>query len=288
MKFSFVAGCLVMGISVSAFAQSPDTRLTKFLAKFPAADSDADGKLTMEEALAYRKKMRGDKTSTRKQPDSPAKRYPIEELAELYEARDFRGMPFRFFEPEIKEGEKYPLVLSLHGAGGKGRDNRKNLKPWNGTLAEPELQKKYPCFIVAPQSAGPWRVAGKDPDLTAELVATFPPVWKQVMEKRAGFVAKSDDGVLGIVFDLLDQIAETYPVDVDRVYVLGHSMGGFGTFESIARQPNRFAAAIPSAGGLVPWHDPETFKHVPVWAFHGEQDSTVIPELTGVVFEQMK
>ena len=48
---------------------------------------------------------------------------------------------------------------------------------------------------------------------------------------------------------LLDEIAEKYKVDQDRIYLTGLSMGGFGTWALAAYQPNRFAAIVPICGG---------------------------------------
>lgn len=271
-------------------AQTTDPRLERILQRFPDADTNQDGKLTRDEANAYRALMKEKKSegSSRGEPKSPAKRYTESELAEIFEAREFNGLLYRFFAPETNGEEKYPLILSLHGAGGKGTNNRKNLKFWNGIVTEPEFQKEHPCFVVAPQSDGAWRVKGSEPELTDELIGTFSETWQQVISRRRGFAEANTGGNLQTVFQLLDHLAETCPVDTDRVYVLGHSMGGFGSFECLAMEPERFAAAIPSAGGLSPWHDPESFKHVPVWAFHGDQDRTVVPELTEVVFNRMK
>lgn len=277
--------------TVTALAQTEDPRLAKFLERFPEADQNGDGILTMEEAMAYRReKQKADRPAgnRRAEPQAPGKRYAEGELAELFEAREFEGMPYRFFAPKVEEGKTYPLVLSLHGAGGKGSDNRKNLKPWLGPLTEPEFQERHPCFIVAPQSPEAWRIPGSEPEVTPELTATFPGIWQEILEKRGGFITPVTDGKLGTALALLDQLGGELPIDPDRVYVLGHSMGGFGSFEAIATDPDRFAAAIPSAGGLAPWHDPKTFANVPVWAFHGSEDGTVVPGLTRSVFDRMK
>ena len=252
--------------------------------KHPGADLNKDGILTLEEAKTFRK-------GTPRSPDSPPKprgRATVQELAKSYEAREFNGLLYRFFAPDSEEGKRYPLILSLHGAGGKGNDNLRNLKPWNGPIVTPEFQDKHPCFVVVPQSDQAWRVAGSVPEIGPEEIAGFPEIWQKVAESRRMFLSKSPGGKLGLVFDLLDALARELPIDTDRVYVLGHSMGGFGSFEAIAVQPDRFAAAIPSAGGLSPWHDPAVFKHVPVWAFHGSLDRTVPPELTADVFERLK
>ena len=265
-------------------------RLAKVLQKFPAADANEDGKLTMEEFMNFRGSVRQKKgTRPAVAPTAPGiKRYSTQELASRMKAGTFQGVPYRFFVPDkIDESGKLPLILSLHGAGGKGRDNLQNLKPWNGVITDPAFQEKYPCFVVAPQSVGPWKVAGSVPDVTPELIATFPEIWQELARTREGFLRKAEDGTLGLVFALLDKIAAEYPVDEDRVYVLGHSMGGFGSFESIAMAPDRFAAAIPSAGGLSPWHDPAKFAHVPIWAFHGENDTTVPFSLSQLVFDRL-
>ena len=46
----------------------------------------------------------------------------------------------------IDASKTYPLVLSLHGAGGKGSDNLKSLKVWTEFLADENLRRKHPCF----------------------------------------------------------------------------------------------------------------------------------------------
>ncbi|MEM0969305.1 MAG: alpha/beta fold hydrolase, partial [Verrucomicrobiota bacterium] len=220
-------------------------------------------------------------------PASPITRYTESQLTERFEAKTFQDIHYRFFEPDNPDGEKLPLLLSLHGAGGKGTDNVKNLKIWNGVITEPEFQAKHPCYIVVPQSVGPWRVAGSEPNVTDDMIETFPEIWQRIISGRKAWLEANPKGNLQTVFALLDSLGQDLPVDLDRVYVLGHSMGGFGSFEAIAQAPNRFAAAIPSAGGLAAWHDPQTFAHVPIWAFHGDQDTTVPFALSQLVFDQL-
>ncbi len=268
-----------------------DQRLITYLQKHPEADANLDGELTLEEAKAHRKQMRGSGT-TPSRGGQESIRYSSGDLAKIFEAREFQGVPYRFFAPDAEvhpDRMKFPLILSLHGAGGKGTDNLKNLKSWNGTITEPEFQARYPCYVVVPQSAAPWKVPGSSPKVTEEMVASFPPVWQTMAAARPGFLSVDERQlVLGGVFALLDELQASEAIDADRVYVLGHSMGGFGTFETLAEQPNRFAAAISSAGGLSPWHDPKAFAHVPIWAFHGDKDSTVPIELSQIVFDRLE
>jgi len=172
--------------------------------------------------------------------------------------------------------------------GGKGSDNLKNLRTWNGVLSEPSFQKKYPCFVLVPNSPSYWLDSrAPKPDLSERALATYPEVWREALAARKGLSSSSNPGNLDKVFKLIDSLSKTHPIDPDRVYVLGHSMGGFGSWTAIAAEPDRFAAAIPSAGGLSPWHDVNRIAHVPIWAFHGEDDKTVSVEFTRVPFEQL-
>ena len=72
----------------------------------------------------------------------------------------------------------------------------------------------------------------------------------------------------------LDQLIAKKPIDTRRIYLTGLSMGGYGTWDLIARQPERFAAAIPICGGGDP-ATAERIKHIPLWVFHGDADSAV-------------
>jgi predicted peptidase len=81
---------------------------------------------------------------------------------------------------------------------------------------------------------------------------------------------------------LLDAVQTGYRVDQGRVYLTGLSMGGFGVWNYALRYPARFAAIVPIAGGYRFYERtiPDNIcdlKDLPVWAFHGGQDTTVPP-----------
>ena len=132
--------------------------------------------------------------------------------------------------------EAWPLLLFLHGAGERG-DSLARVKQ-HGPPKRIARGERFPFILVAPQApaGGGWDA----PSLLA----------------------------------LLDEIAATYRVDDDRVYVTGLSMGGFGTWSLIAADPDRFAAAAPICGGGEPWRIC-AIGRLPVWAFHGEADPVV-------------
>ena len=80
-----------------------------------------------------------------------------ERWQDLYEPEVFEGMPVRVMKPLGFDSKKtYPLIVSLHGAGGKGTNNDKQLKDWNRQLAEQQRRKDFPCYVVAPQAAELW------------------------------------------------------------------------------------------------------------------------------------
>ncbi len=74
---------------------------------------------------------------------------------------------------------------------------------------------------------------------------------------------------------LLKDVSKRLKVDPDRVYLTGLSMGGYGTWETAFKYPDLFAAIIPICGRGDP-SMAERIKQVPVWIFHGAQD-TVVP-----------
>ena len=76
---------------------------------------------------------------------------------------------------------------------------------------------------------------------------------------------------------MLDMEIERTGADRNRIYVMGISMGGFGTWDSISRYPEKFAAAFPVCGG-VDVKQVENFKKVPLLIYHGEVDSVVVPK----------
>ena len=65
-------------------------------------------------------------------------------------------------------------------------------------------------------------------------------------------------------------------VDPKRVYITGASMGGYAAWQLCISHPEWFAAAVPVCGGGMYW-DAGRLKDLPIWAFHGMQDTVVLP-----------
>lgn len=72
----------------------------------------------------------------------------------------------------------------------------------------------------------------------------------------------------------LDYICETLPVDKDRIYLTGLSMGGTGTWMLAMAEPERFAAIAPVCGTGIMWNT-ACLVDMPIYIYHGDCDSTV-------------
>jgi len=178
---------------------------------------------------------------------------------------DGTTLPYRLFIPDsYSSARDYPLVLALHGAGERGTDN--NLQLTNTRMAtcwaDSIAQIQHPCFVLAPQCplGGSWSTG--DPTSLLRIEAAT-------------------------VIDILDSLTREFSVDTNRVYITGFSMGGSGTWEFIMRFPERFAAAVPMAGGMNPAYA-ERCADVPIWDFHGTVDQLVSVQYSRVMIDSLR
>jgi predicted peptidase len=154
-----------------------------------------------------------------------------------------------FVPPDYDAAKKYPIILWLHRAAGRGSDNFSQL--WGGNFAGshfraiPANQAKYHAFVLAPQvdATKGW----------ARPHTNTPPV------------------AIRVALEILDTIEKQYSVDSAREYVVGQSMGGEGVWAALSIAPERFAAAITLCGYGDAHMVPRVAK-VPVWIFQGEGD----------------
>jgi len=84
----------------------------------------------------------------------------------------------------------------------------------------------------------------------------------------------------------LDEMIRTFSADPHRIYLCGLSMGGFGTWYTAMAYPRLFAAIAPCCGGGMAWNA-QSLK-MPVWAFHGLDDTVVSPNQTIEMIEALK
>lgn len=175
---------------------------------------------------------------------------------ELYAKGSNDVLVYRLFTPETEE-EKVPLILYLHGAGAIGDDNITQITTKDAaSFVTEEMQETHPCYVLAPQLPERYTAAGESP--TDEQSAKG---W-------------TDEEVQEALMETIEEIAGTNGnVDMDRIYITGHSMGALGVWGMIAAYPDVFAAAVPISGlwdGSV-----DDLVDLPIWIFHGEKDEVV-------------
>lgn len=180
---------------------------------------------------------------------------------EQFEARTFKGesgeLKYRLLKPKDYDANKqYPLVVFFHGAGERGSDNAKQLVHGMGNFASDEIRAKYPAFVIAPQCP-----EGKQ--------------WVNVPWSHDKHTMPKDASEpMQLTIDLIGALQKEFSIDKSRLYVTGLSMGGFGTWDIIQREPTMFAAAAPICGGG-DVDGAKTIVKLPIWAFHGDQDTAV-------------
>jgi predicted peptidase len=150
------------------------------------------------------------------------------------------------------DGERWPLILFLHGAGERG-SNLEKVKV-HGPPKLIEAGQQIPAIVVSPQCPEEsW--------------------WTEHLDALEA---------------LLDDLTSRLPVDPDRVYVTGISMGGYGTWALAASQPERFAAAAPICGGGSGVGTALRVGGLPIWAFHGDADPVVPVEESKRIVEAIE
>jgi predicted peptidase len=92
---------------------------------------------------------------------------------------------------------------------------------------------------------------------------------------------------LSLVLELMDSLPAEFHIDRNRIYITGLSMGGFGTWDILARRPEVVAAAIPVCGN---GYEPAVpaFAKIPIWVFHGGSDPLVKPEYSRKMVEAIR
>ncbi len=191
-----------------------------------------------------------------------------------YEKKSFayttdKNLPYRILYPEnYDRNKKYPLILVLHGAGERGNDNEKQLMHGAKMFLTPENRTQYPAIVVFPQcpSNSYWATSSIDRSKSpVQFRFNYDsiPNWPQA---AANALAK--------------QLANEESVDQSRIYITGLSMGGMGTFESVYRNPNFYAAAAPICGGGNDSLYNNSIKNTAFRVFHGDADAVVSVNLS--------
>src|SRR6185436_3105755 len=129
-------------------------------------------------------------------------------------AADSTVQPYRLFVPANYDAKKkWPLIVALHGMGG---DENSFFNGYSKGVIKEEAEKRG-YLIVCPKGRG-----------------------SAAMYRGA---AERD------VLDVIKEARRDFNIDPDRIYLMGHSMGGYGTWSVAMNNPELFAALAPISGG---------------------------------------
>ncbi|MBI3273181.1 MAG: prolyl oligopeptidase family serine peptidase [Planctomycetes bacterium] len=156
-----------------------------------------------------------------------------------------------------------PLVIGLHGGGAGVGDAGSAASQWSGA-------------------------GGKG------AICVFPQVL-EALDETEWYKQKEQQYLLA----LIEEVKHTYRIDTNHIYVVGHSMGGFGTWSLAGHHSDLFAAAASGAGGPIvaveggkgTRHEPgqlENYFNLPIWFFHGTDDQQVPVEPDRYADDKMK
>ena len=160
-------------------------------------------------------------------------------------------LPYLLFLPQSYDGKtELPLLIFLHGSGERGPGNLELVKK-HGPPKIVESKPEFPFITVSPQCP-------KDQRWSPEQVVA-----------------------------LVNQVAERFHADRDRLYITGLSMGGYGTWATTTAYPKMFAAAVPICGGGNP-ESADTLVDLPIWVFHGAKDTAVSLERSEKMVEAIR
>ena len=163
---------------------------------------------------------------------------PMIASAQLYACRDSikDGYNFWLYVPEDYNDTVMdkPVVMFLHGKSLCGKNLANVLR--YGSIDALKRGRKIDAFVVAPQTQDTWK-----PDK---------------------------------VWDVYEWVKNKYNVDTCRLYVLGMSLGGYGTINVTATYPDTVAAAMALCGGATV-DSLCGLGEVPLWILHGTADRDV-------------
>lgn len=163
--------------------------------------------------------------------------------------RLFQPAKYRDAPAKAARKGKYPLVVALHGFGERGGENTTQIvaNQLAYAFAQPDRQRTDPSFVIAPQAP-----------------TALPPE----------FFIWNPDQLHQWLLQLVEDAERRYPIDPDRVYLTGLSMGSIGSYALLPKASDVFAGALLATGMGDP-ADAPTLAGIPLWANHSVDDDTV-------------
>lgn len=279
----------------SPFTFNFETFMNEWLTEYPVKVSDltvGETKVSKEEdAIGNRVIPEADKFAVRKE-------FKGTYLNAIKNEEEELTLNYAAFEPDnLKDGEKNPLLIWLHGQGEGGEDITISLLGNEVTaLTRDDIQSQFTsgdevgAYVLAVQTPTYWMDEGDGTNGSGAGVSRYTEI---------------------LMDAITDYVASNPNVDPNRIYLSGCSNGGYMTLNMAITYPDYFAALVPNApaysyynfeknedgsykkvkdeetGYEMPvqletrWFDQEKVdkvKDIPMWFIHSADDTTVSPE----------
>jgi pimeloyl-ACP methyl ester carboxylesterase len=174
----------------------------------------------------------------------------------FYSPIDDTDQPYALYVPlEFDPAKRYPLVMSLHGAGSNHRLNLRRVFGLGNRPGESDAEatRYFPKFPAV------------------DMIVASP-------------LARGTLGYIGIpeadVYAVMEDVKKRFAIDEDRIYLTGLAMGGGGALYLALTRPDLWAAVAVVCPSMPPGFEPLAGNalHVPIRIYQGAEDPLVRPE----------
>ena len=164
--------------------------------------------------------------------------------------KQYKNLSYLISLPEnFDENKKYPTILSIHGAGGRGKDL--------GILEDSPILKTKNEFCFK--------------NFVVILPQCYADTWFDIFEQLQDFAKAMSDLPY---------------VEKSRYFVIGVSMGGYGTFQLVCSLHELFKKVTILCGGGMYWNAARV-KNIPIKFIHGAKDETVLPRESQILYNRI-
>lgn len=172
------------------------------------------------------------------------------------ELKMFGGLQYYLYTPS-NPASNLPLIVYLHGGTNKKAD-----------VTELLTTDGFPKYLYD----------GFYGDLRAYVVIP------KLDNRFKGWVDIADK-----INDLIKSINANYTIDMSKISLTGHSMGGTGTYQLQVKLPNTFACIAPMSGSIQNNEANLTaLSQTEIWAFVGTDDTIVSPDSSRTIINELK
>lgn len=175
---------------------------------------------------------------------------PVDKFQKKIFVNGSSTIPYRILIPKDVQAKKYPLVITFHNSSRIGNDNQNQLEPLARIWLRENIYNDFNCFVIAPQ---------------------FNERSSSYHQENSGILTSTPSNDAREILKLIEEIERTYPVDKNKIYLVGYSMGASTAQNILNINPKKFAALV-SIAGVPDFSNLKKLKNNNIWLIHGKED----------------